>query len=154
MKRGQLCSNCAGDCCTLAGKGPVGSWIIQHMRQVRYSSVLRHGAYLSEEVREDHRCFKQLQDGGCSDYEHRPPLCKSFFCYGRLWRPKPEVKKVNVPFRREQLKRFCLSQLEKLFDAGNFDRFAELLERGDGPFNINFKLVLPPDAVWRIKEMK
>jgi len=61
---------------------------------------------------------------------------------------------VDIVLRREQLKNFCVSQLAKLFDKGQFDRFVELLERGEGPFTIDFKLVLSPEAVKKIKEMK
>ena len=154
MRKGQTCFNCAGDCCTLRGKAPPGSWLNSHFRQCRVKTISRLGGSISTEADEKYRCFRQLPNGRCSDYGHRPRLCRSFFCYGRLWRPKSEERVVDIVLRREQLKNFCVSQLAKLFDKGQFDRFVELLERGEGPFTIDFKLVLSPEAVKKIKEMK
>jgi len=152
MLRGQTCANCAGDCCTLRGVAPPGSWLGRHFRQCRVKTIREHGGSVLVEVAEKRRCFRQLPNGSCSEYTRRPALCKSYYCHGKLWHPRPEVKEVDILVRREQLKTFCLSQLSKLFDAGNFDRFVELLERGDGPFDLSFKLVLTPEVVRRIKE--
>jgi len=62
------------------------------------------------------------------------------------------VKEVDISSRRGQLKNFCLSQLGKLFDAGQFDKFVYLLERGNGQVSISFKLVLSEEVIQKLKE--
>ena len=151
MKKGQFCSNCAGDCCTLQGKAPVGSWYQHHFRQCRVRTLEKHGGVVVSSATE-HRCLKQLPNGDCSDYEHRPALCRSYYCHGKLWRFRVKVQEASVELLRDRLRAFCLDQLGKMFDRGGFDRFAQLLGQVKGPVKISFALEIPFEGVEKLRK--
>lgn len=146
MTKGRTCANCAGACCTLKGKAPPGSWLQHHFKQCTVKTIKRLGGEVIHE-KTDYSCLKQRPDGSCSDYENRPALCRSYYCHGKLWEPKPEVKEIDIIPLRDRLRDFCVEQMRQLFDTGKFDKFARLLERGDGPVQISFKLKLPTEVV-------
>lgn len=151
MRKGQTCSNCAGDCCTLRGKAPPGSWYQNHFKQCKVRTLKEHGGFVISEATE-FRCLKQLPDGSCFDYNNRPALCRSYYCYGKLWRPKPEVRELPIDYLRGKLKKFCVDQLGQMFDGGSFDRFAQLLGQAKGKIKISFSLEIPEEAVRRLKK--
>jgi hypothetical protein len=84
--KGQRCSNCVGDCCSvvtfMAGTG------IHLNRAIMDFSVneLRELGFL-EAFKPHKPCAAKTEDG-CLIYEDRPRLCRSYYCHGRHWKPK------------------------------------------------------------------
>ncbi|MCW4040276.1 MAG: YkgJ family cysteine cluster protein [Candidatus Bathyarchaeota archaeon] len=94
-RKGQSCRNCAGDCCSYVSfvqpdtSSPLHCDIMDHSVQ-----ELRQQGF--HEVKKRHIPCPAKSVYGCSIYEHRPRLCRSYFCFGRYWRPAPVMSRSNI----------------------------------------------------------
>ena len=82
----QTCVNCAGDCCsaiTFVGKSvsPLKEGIlgltVKALKKLGYKTAYN-----------PHRSCLQKTKDGCLIYYDRPPICRSYYCHGKYWRPK------------------------------------------------------------------
>ena len=84
--KGQSCANCAGDCCSIVSfvkangpplKNGVMDFTVRELKKLGYE----------EAYRPHKRCIAKTKVG-CSIYDDRPKLCRSYYCHGKHWKPK------------------------------------------------------------------
>ena len=63
-----------------------------------------------------------------------------------------KVQEASVELLRDRLRACCLDQLGKMFDRGDFDRFAQLLGQVKGPVKISFSLEIPFEGVKKLRD--
>jgi len=93
LAKGQNCVHCAGDCCSvvtfIAGtdslpRGDLMDCTVTELNALGYTEIYK--PHVS--------CVAKTADG-CLIYADRPRLCRSYFCHGKLWRPKSPHKIVD-----------------------------------------------------------
>lgn len=84
-RKEQTCHNCAGDCCSIVSflrpdeasfpPSNIMSFTVKELKTRNFIEVLN-----------PHTPCTAKSKFGCLIYEHRPRLCQSYYCHGRLWR--------------------------------------------------------------------
>ena len=89
--KGQNCANCAGDCCTVVAftgaaipkrKNGLKDFSTKKLRDLGYKEIYRLHDPCTAKTRES-----------CIIYDGRPQLCRSYYCHGKYWRPKPHKQR-------------------------------------------------------------
>ena len=84
--KGQTCANCAGDCCSVVSftrdQGPLLKDSVMNFTKRALTAL----GYV--EVYKPHKLCTAKTTVGCAIYADRLPLCRSYYCHGKYWRPK------------------------------------------------------------------
>lgn len=88
-RKGESCKTCDGACCKIligyeipdnvSDLGDITVYSDRDLRKHGYKRIIEENVPTS--------CDKQI-DGLCSIHKTKPKLCRSFWCYGKLWKPK------------------------------------------------------------------
>ena len=82
---GKGCQSCAGDCCSHV------SFVSTHTPRGAFSIDLSYATLRAlgyEELQRPHPPYAHKTRDGCAVYETRPLLCRTYYCRGKLWRPR------------------------------------------------------------------
>jgi hypothetical protein len=83
--RGQTCANCAGDCCSIVSFTKVSDQLNNGVMDFTVRELVASGY---KEVYRPHKpCIVKTKEG-CTIYDDRPNLCRSYYCHGKYWRSK------------------------------------------------------------------
>lgn len=94
-RKRQSCRNCAGDCCSYV------SFVQSDTSSPLYFDIMIHSVQELhqqefQEVKKRHIPCPAKSAYEYSIYEHRPRLCRSYFCFGRYWRSAPVMSSSNI----------------------------------------------------------
>jgi hypothetical protein len=94
-RKEQTCHNCAGDCCSIVSfaQSDEASPLPYDIMAYSVHELFVQGFH---EVKKPHVPCPAKATYGCRIYEHRPRLCRSYFCHGRYWRPAPALSSRNT----------------------------------------------------------
>ena len=115
LAKEQTCFNCIGTCChniisyayppdtkeDLLAKhesGEIPEWSTRTNLDFSHKELLGFG--MVEMISPDigQHCYHQLPDGRCSVHgPNKPRLCSSYWCHGRLWKPRTNCTKLEKP---------------------------------------------------------
>lgn len=88
--KGQLCSECSGDCCTNVRY--IGDNRARALLGIVDVMTLTHRQLIALGYREEYNTLssvcKHKTPDGCDKYKDRKALCRSYYCHGKYWKPK------------------------------------------------------------------
>ena len=95
--KGQSCKTCNGACCKMligfCTPKDCPDLTKQEYQSLSFSELkdFEYELIIEPEIKEV--CKRLTKDGKCSVHgKMKPRLCKSFWCHGKLWKPKEELK--------------------------------------------------------------
>ena len=88
--KGQTCVSCVGTCCTAVTF--IGVNNPQLAKDIMDSTVNELKALGYNEIYRSHIPCVVKTKTGCSIYERRPRLCRSYYCRGKYWEPQTSIR--------------------------------------------------------------
>ena len=102
--KGQTCQTCDGNCChciisykytpeaekeviALVESGKT-TWSKKSPMTYSHQELLNWGMVKIISPDTGQRCAFLNKEGKCSRQHHKPRLCRSYWCHGKLWKPK------------------------------------------------------------------
>lgn len=87
--KGKGCQTCSGDCCKIliGYERPDNVSDLGDITKYTDRDLRKHGYVRIIEKKVKNFCPK-LVNGLCSIHKTKPKLCKSYWCYTTLWKPK------------------------------------------------------------------
>jgi len=87
--KGQTCLNCDASCCERIVAYRLLDGVKLEKPLKRYSvKELRSLGLIEISSESDGTCPVLTEDRLCKLEHHKPRLCRTYWCYGRLWKPR------------------------------------------------------------------